>query len=59
MLMSTLMVYETVLYSALLGLPLEMSLEAKKFKIIKDSRIADSRSIRSGESRRVSIDSLL
>ena len=49
-LMSTLTVYETVLYSALLRLPREMSLEAKKYRTletmnelgilgIKDSRI--------------------
>ncbi|KAH9831656.1 uncharacterized protein C8Q71DRAFT_781859 [Rhodofomes roseus] len=67
-LMSTLTVYETVLYSALLRLPREMSLEAKKFRTletmhelgilaIKDSRIGDSgrRSISGGEKRRVSI----
>ena len=52
-LMSTLTVYETVLYSALLRLPREMSLEAKKFRTletlhelgilgIKDSRIGES-----------------
>lgn len=52
-LMSTLTVYETVLYSALLRLPREMSLEAKKFRTletlhelgilsIKDSRIGSS-----------------
>lgn len=52
-LMSTLTVYETVLYSALLRLPRDMSLEAKKFRTletlhelgilgIKDSRIGDS-----------------
>jgi len=52
-LMSTLTVYETVLYSALLRLPREMSLEAKKFRTletmqelgilgIKDSRIGDT-----------------
>jgi len=52
-LMSTLTVYETVLYSALLRLPREMSIEAKKFRTletlnelgilgIKDSRIGDS-----------------
>lgn len=52
-LMSTLTVYETVLYSALLRLPREMSFEAKKFRTletmqelgilgIKDSRIGDS-----------------
>ena len=52
-LMNTLTVYETVLYSALLRLPREMSIEAKKFRTletlnelgilgIKDSRIGDS-----------------
>ena len=52
-LMSTLTVYETVLYSALLRLPRDMSLEAKKFRTletmhelgilsIKDSRIGDA-----------------
>ncbi|CAK5268223.1 unnamed protein product [Mycena citricolor] len=67
-LMSTLTVYETVLYSALLRLPRDMSLEAKKFRTletlnelgilgIKDSRIgsSDQRSISGGEKRRVSI----
>ena len=67
-LMSTLTVYETILYSALLRLPREMSIEAKKFRTletmnelgilhIKDSRIGDSghRSISGGEKRRVSI----
>lgn len=67
-LMNTLTVYETVLYSALLRLPREMSIEAKKFRTletlnelgilgIKDSRIGDSshRSISGGEKRRVSI----
>ncbi|KAH7921598.1 hypothetical protein BV22DRAFT_1132146 [Leucogyrophana mollusca] len=67
-LMGTLTVYETVLYSALLRLPREMSYEAKKFRTletmnelgiigIKDSRIGDSgrRSISGGEKRRVSI----
>ncbi|THG96392.1 hypothetical protein EW026_g5435 [Hermanssonia centrifuga] len=67
-LMSTLTVYETVLYSALLRLPREMSFEAKKFRTletlhelgilgIKDARIGDSgrRSISGGEKRRVSI----
>lgn len=67
-LMSTLTVYETVLYSALLRLPREMSLEAKKFRTletmhelgilgIKNSRIGDAgnRSISGGEKRRVSI----
>ena len=52
-LMSTLTVYETVLYSALLRLPREMSLEAKKYRTletmnelgilgIKDARICDT-----------------
>lgn len=52
-LMSTLTVYETILYSALLRLPKDMSLEAKKFRTletmqelgilnIKDSRIGSS-----------------
>ena len=52
-LMSTLTVYETVLYSALLRLPREMSFEAKKFRTletmhelgilgIKDARIGES-----------------
>jgi hypothetical protein len=52
-LMRTLTVYETVLYSALLRLPREMSLEAKKFRTletmnelgileIKDTKIGDS-----------------
>lgn len=52
-LMSTLTVYETVLYSALLRLPRDMSFEAKKFRTletmhelgilgIKDARIGDS-----------------
>lgn len=67
-LMSTLTVFETVLYSALLRLPREMSYEAKKFRTldtlnelgllpIKDSRIgsASRRSISGGEKRRVSI----
>ncbi|KAJ6544972.1 hypothetical protein DFH09DRAFT_1040442 [Mycena vulgaris] len=67
-LMSTLTVYETVLYSALLRLPRDMSWEAKKFRTletmnelgilgIKDSRIGASgqRSISGGEKRRVSI----
>ncbi|KAI5454303.1 FAD-dependent urate hydroxylase [Naganishia albida] len=67
-LMPTLTVYETVLYSAVLRLPREMSLEAKKFRTletmnelgilgIKDSRIGESgkRSISGGEKRRVSI----
>ncbi|KAI0833563.1 hypothetical protein BC628DRAFT_1527478 [Trametes gibbosa] len=67
-LMSTLTVYETVLYSALLRLPREMSLQAKKYRTletmnelgilgIKDSRIGETgqRSISGGEKRRVSI----
>lgn len=67
-LMSTLTVYETVLYSALLRLPREMSIAAKKYRTletmnelgilgIRDSRIGDSshRSISGGEKRRVSI----
>lgn len=67
-LMSTLTVYETVLYSALLRLPREMSLQAKKYRTletmnelgilgIRDMRIGDSshRSISGGEKRRVSI----
>lgn len=67
-LMRTLTVYETVLYSALLRLPRDMSFEAKKFRTletmnelgilgIKDSRIGDTgtRSISGGEKRRVSI----
>lgn len=52
-LMGTLTVYETVLYSALLRLPREMSIEAKKFRTletmselgilgIKDMRIGES-----------------
>lgn len=52
-LMSTLTVYETVLYSALLRLPREMSIEAKKYRTletlnelgilnIQDSRIGES-----------------
>lgn len=52
-LMSTLTVYETVLYSALLRLPRDMSFEAKKFRTletlnelgileIRDSRIGDT-----------------
>ena len=67
-LMGTLTVYETVLYSALLRLPREMSPEAKRIRTldtmhelgilnIKDSRIGESgkRSISGGEKRRVSI----
>ena len=67
-LLSTLTVYEAVLYSALLRLPREMSRQAKVFRTletmnelgilgIKDSRIGESgkRSISGGEKRRVSI----
>lgn len=67
-LMSTLTVYETILYSALLRLPRDMSMDAKKIRTletmqelgilgIKDSRIGESgkRSISGGEKRRVSI----
>ena len=67
-LMSTLTVYETVLYSALLRLPRDMSLAAKKYRTletmnelgilhIRDMRIgsAGHRSISGGEKRRVSI----
>ncbi|CAB4384530.1 hypothetical protein RhiirA5_476344 [Rhizophagus irregularis] len=67
-LLPTLTVYETILYSALLRLPREMSFEAKNFRVmetmselgilrIKDSRIGDAgaRSISGGEKRRVSI----
>lgn len=67
-LMGTLTVYETVLYSALLRLPREMSFAAKKMRTletmhelgilhIRDSRIGQSgqRSISGGEKRRVSI----
>jgi ABC-type multidrug transport system ATPase subunit len=66
--MSTLTVYETVLYSALLRLPREMSIAAKRFRTletiaelgllgVKDSRVGDAghRSISGGEKRRVSI----
>ncbi|KAF9959246.1 hypothetical protein BGZ65_000678 [Modicella reniformis] len=67
-LMSTLTVYETILYSALLRLPRDMSLEAKRYRVletmselgilgIKDMRIGTTgrRSISGGEKRRVSI----
>ncbi|CAG8472928.1 5641_t:CDS:10 [Diversispora eburnea] len=67
-LLSTLTVYETILYSALLRLPREMSFIAKRLRVIdtmrelgilgiKDSRIGDAgaRSISGGEKRRVSI----
>lgn len=58
-LMSTLTVYETVLYSALLRLPRDMSFEAKKFRTletmhelgilgIKDARIGDSGELETG-----------
>ncbi|ORZ12015.1 hypothetical protein BCR42DRAFT_332368 [Absidia repens] len=65
---STLTVYETILYSALLRLPRSMSVAAKKFRVtevmqelgidtIKDSKIghAGHRSISGGERRRVAI----
>ncbi|KAF8968200.1 hypothetical protein BGZ46_010928, partial [Entomortierella lignicola] len=67
-LMSTLTVYETILYSALLRLPRDMSYDAKRYRVmetmselgilgIKDMRIGASgqRSISGGEKRRVSI----
>ncbi|KAI8360140.1 hypothetical protein B0O80DRAFT_381614 [Mortierella sp. GBAus27b] len=67
-LMSTLTVYETILYSALLRLPRDMSFDAKRFRVmetmtelgilgIKDMKIGASgqRSISGGEKRRVSI----
>ncbi|KAG0304130.1 hypothetical protein BGZ98_005903 [Dissophora globulifera] len=67
-LMPTLTVYETILYSALLRLPRDMSYDAKRFRVmetmselgilgIKDMRIGASgqRSISGGEKRRVSI----
>ncbi|KAK3842498.1 MAG: hypothetical protein J3R72DRAFT_368062 [Linnemannia gamsii] len=67
-LMSTLTVYETILYSALLRLPRDMSYDAKRFRVmetmselgilgIKDMKIGASgqRSISGGEKRRVSI----
>ena len=67
-LLSTLTVYEAVLFSALLRLPREMSRAAKVFRTletmnelgilgIKDARIGESgkRSISGGEKRRVSI----
>ena len=52
-LLPTLTVYETILYSALLRLPREMSLQAKKYRVletmnelgissIKDSRIGEA-----------------
>ncbi|GAA5976093.1 hypothetical protein JCM10908_005384 [Rhodotorula pacifica] len=67
-LMGTLTVYETVLYSALLRLPRDMSFEAKRLRTletmhelgilgIRDSRVGESgaRGISGGEKRRVSI----
>ncbi|KAL7420171.1 FAD-dependent urate hydroxylase [Cryptotrichosporon argae] len=67
-LLSTLTVYEAVLYSALLRLPRDMSYQAKVYRTletmselgilgIKDARIGESgkRSISGGEKRRVSI----
>ncbi|KAF9907410.1 ATP-binding cassette sub- G member 2 [Linnemannia zychae] len=67
-LMPTLTVYETILYSAMLRLPRDMSVEAKRYRVmetmselgilgIKDMRIGASgqRSISGGEKRRVSI----
>ncbi|KAF9901628.1 hypothetical protein BX616_002202, partial [Lobosporangium transversale] len=67
-LMSTLTVYETILYSALLRLPRDMSYDAKRYRVletmselgilgIKDMKIGSSgqRSISGGEKRRVSI----
>jgi len=61
-LMSSLTVYETVLYSALLRLPKNMSIAAKKYRVletlgIKDMRIGNEgkRGIGGGEKRRVTI----
>ncbi|KAL1925335.1 uncharacterized protein VTP21DRAFT_218 [Calcarisporiella thermophila] len=67
-LMETLTVFETIMYSAMLRLPRDMSYEAKQFRVmetmhelgilgIKDMRIGSSghRSISGGEKRRVSI----
>ena len=67
-LLSTLTVYEAVLFSAMMRLPQEMSRQAKVFRTletmnelgilgIKDARIGESgkRSISGGEKRRVSI----
>lgn len=67
-LMPSLTVYETVLYSALLRLPKDMSVQAKKYRVletleelgilgIKDTRIGSEgeRGISGGEKRRVSI----
>jgi len=52
-LMSTLTVYETILYSALLRLPREMSIEAKKFRTLETMNelgILGIRDMRIGES---------
>jgi ABC-type multidrug transport system ATPase subunit len=67
-LMPSLTVYETVLYSALLRLPRDMSIAAKKFRVletleelgilaIKDMRVGNEgeRGISGGEKRRVTI----
>ena len=67
-LMPSLTVYETVLYSALLRLPKDMSIAAKKYRVletleelgilgIKDTRIGNEgeRGISGGEKRRVTI----
>ena len=67
-LMPSLTVYETVLYSALLRLPKDMSVQAKKYRVletleelgilgIKDTRIGNEgeRGISGGEKRRVTI----
>lgn len=67
-LMSSLTVYETILYSALLRLPKNMSVAAKKYRVletmeelgilgIKDTRIGNEgeRGISGGEKRRVTI----
>ena len=67
-LMASLTVYETVLYSALLRLPKDMSVQAKKYRVletleelgilgIKDTRIGNEgeRGISGGEKRRVTI----
>jgi ABC-type multidrug transport system ATPase subunit len=68
MLMPSLTVYETVLYSALLRLPKDMSVQAKKYRVletleelgihgIKDTKIGNEgeRGISGGEKRRVAI----
>ena len=52
-LMGTLTVYETVLYSALLRLPREMSIEAKRFRVLEtleELGILGIRDVRVGES---------